>query len=113
MLVKKNPFSSKRNQKIIGYADLSKKNTEELLKSQSQLTTTRGIRQILNHHPTNSKLIWPKVERSDYLTSEDWRSNYQLLQKYNLSFDLQINPHQLKVNFFLFKKFLNINKNFN
>lgn len=82
---------------IVGYADLSKKDVDSLLKSQSELKGMRGIRQILNHHPTNPNLTWPKVERPNYLTSEDWKSGYALLEKYNFSFDLQINPHQLKV----------------
>lgn len=82
----------------VAYADLSKKNVEDLLKAHSQLKSIRGIRQILNHHPRNSSLTWPKVERADYMMSQDWKSGYQLLEKYGMNFDLQANPHQLKVN---------------
>jgi len=57
----------------------------------------RGIRQILNHHPKDKNLTWPKVLRDDYLTNDaDFRRGYALLQKFGFSFDLQVNPHQLK-----------------
>lgn len=50
-----------------------------------------GIRQILNHHPEDSSLTWPKVYSSNYLTNDSaFRHGFSLLQKYNLSFDLHV-----------------------
>jgi predicted TIM-barrel fold metal-dependent hydrolase len=51
----------------------------------------KGIRQIINHHPENPGLTWPKVHSGDYLTTDEkFRHGYSLLQKYGLSFDLQV-----------------------
>ncbi len=51
----------------------------------------KGIRQIINHHPENPGLTWPKVHSGDYLTTDEtFRRGSALLQKYGLSFDLQV-----------------------
>ncbi len=56
----------------------------------------KGIRQIINHHPENPGLTWPKVHSGDYLTTDEkFRRGYALLQKYGLSFDLQVS-HSLQ-----------------
>eukprot|EP01120_Amphizonella_sp_Union-15-10_P016910 TRINITY_DN918_c0_g1_i4.p1 TRINITY_DN918_c0_g1~~TRINITY_DN918_c0_g1_i4.p1 ORF type:complete len:238 (-),score=46.96 TRINITY_DN918_c0_g1_i4:318-1031(-) len=80
---------------IVARADLSKPNIDETLKTLSKIEGIRGIRQIMNYHPTDTTLIFPSVER-DYFKSDDWKKGYALLEKYNLSFDLQANPTQLK-----------------
>jgi len=79
---------------IVAYADLSAPNVSELLASYGNLKRLKGIRQIINHHPTDPTLTWPKVA-SEYLFSNEWKKNYALLAKHNFSFDLQLNPHQL------------------
>eukprot|EP00494_Astrolonche_serrata_P032805 UN33074 len=48
-----------------------------------------GIRHILNYEPT-----WPKTPKN-WIKDDTWKKNYQLLEKYNLNFDCQANPHQL------------------
>lgn len=54
----------------------------------------RGVRMILNHHPTNPDLTWPQVERGDFLRDPLFREGIELLGERGLSFDLQCNPHQ-------------------
>jgi predicted TIM-barrel fold metal-dependent hydrolase len=54
----------------------------------------RGVRMILNHHPTNPDLTWPQVARGDFLGSAAFGEGIALLGEQGLSFDLQCNPHQ-------------------
>ena len=52
----------------------------------------RGIRQILNHEPS-----WPRNRRrGDFLEQPAWRDGFARLEESNLSFDLQLNPHQFR-----------------
>jgi predicted TIM-barrel fold metal-dependent hydrolase len=76
---------------IVGYADFSTSNVEELLSQHCQYKNVRGIRQILNRH---DKELWNMSDR-DYLKDENWRKNFQLLETFNLSFDLQLYYHQV------------------
>eukprot|EP01120_Amphizonella_sp_Union-15-10_P016911 TRINITY_DN918_c0_g1_i5.p1 TRINITY_DN918_c0_g1~~TRINITY_DN918_c0_g1_i5.p1 ORF type:complete len:303 (-),score=65.75 TRINITY_DN918_c0_g1_i5:124-1032(-) len=80
---------------IVARADLSKPNIDETLKTLSKIEGIRGIRQIMNYHPTDTTLIFPSVER-DYFKSDDWKKGYSSLEKYNMSFDLHLNPSQYK-----------------
>jgi len=70
-------------------------NVEKLLQEYASYPAIKGIRQIVNHHPTNPKLTWPNVTE-DFLLNATWKKNFGLLSKYNFSFDLQLNPHQMK-----------------
>eukprot|EP01127_Copromyxa_protea_P011040 TRINITY_DN2743_c0_g1_i4.p1 TRINITY_DN2743_c0_g1~~TRINITY_DN2743_c0_g1_i4.p1 ORF type:complete len:230 (+),score=46.47 TRINITY_DN2743_c0_g1_i4:2-691(+) len=81
--------------KIVAYVDFSQdaEVVEELLKTYAANPLIVGIRQILNHHPTNPLITWPKVPQ-DYLQDEKWCKNFALLGKYNFTFDFQGNPHQ-------------------
>ncbi len=54
-----------------------------------------GVRMILNHHPDNPALTWPQVEHGDFLGSDSFREGLALLEKYDVSFDLSCNPHQI------------------
>jgi len=45
----------------------------------------RAIRQMLNHVEGNPALCWAA---EDFTVNESWRSNYGLLKKYDLGFDL-------------------------
>jgi len=57
----------------------------------------RGIRQILNHGGEDVSLTWPKVQSPCYLLpNSPFARGYALLQTHHLSFDLMVNPHQLK-----------------
>lgn len=83
--------------KIVAYADLSAATEEvcSVLDAYRKNPLVTGIRQIVNHHPTVPRLTWPKVH-CEYLKNEAWRRNFPLLAKYNYSFDLQLNPHQIQ-----------------
>ena len=82
---------------LVGHTDLSSLNALQLINEFSSKygRRFRGIRQILNHHPTNPSLTWPRVEHGDYMKSKEWISNFSALQMHDLSFDAQVNPHQL------------------
>lgn len=56
----------------------------------------RGVRMILNHHPTNPDLTWPQVEHDRFLRDPIFQEGIAYLGESGLSFDLQCNPHQLE-----------------
>ena len=69
---------------------LEQPDAEEVLTKLSKMPGTRGVRQILNSRPD-----WPRnTALGDLLDNPTWRDGFGLLQKFNLSFDLQLNPHQ-------------------
>jgi predicted TIM-barrel fold metal-dependent hydrolase len=75
---------------IVGYCDLSGARVEEDLEKHCQFPNFRGIRQILNRHADDMLNF---AER-DFISDDQWRRGFALLKKYELSFDLQIYPHQ-------------------
>ena len=76
---------------IVGFADLSDSGVEVVLAEHCRHPNIRGIRQILNRH--QEPLL--NVAERDYLNDETWRRNYGLLEKFGLSFDLQIYHQQM------------------
>ena len=74
-------------------ACLEADNIEETLKSLISLETPTvkvvGIRQIINFEPN-----WPR-NKENLLKNKNWISGLKLLIKFNLSFDMQINIHQI------------------
>jgi len=80
---------------VVAYAELQDPNIETLLREYAKYPAIKGIRQILNYHPTNPKITWPKVTQ-ELSQNASWKKGYALLSKYNLSFDLQLNPHQIQ-----------------
>ena len=52
----------------------------------------RGVRHILNWHPDRTYRF---TERDDYLADPAWRAGFAQLERYGLSFDLQIYPGQM------------------
>ena len=64
----------------------------------------KGIRWILNwdgelkpgETATIDRATWPRVKKSNYFIDPIFSSNFHLLEKYELLFDLQCNPTQLK-----------------
>jgi predicted TIM-barrel fold metal-dependent hydrolase len=78
-------------QGIVAYADLSKPDVEALLEAHAAHRNVRGIRQILNVH---ADPLFDYVGRH-YLHEPAWRSGFALLEKFGLSFDLQIYPSQM------------------
>lgn len=76
---------------IVAYAQLEAPGAETLLAAHCQHPSVRGIRQILNWHP-DPNLTYTPV---DLLESEAWRRGFSLLERFGLSFDLQIYPAQM------------------
>lgn len=92
---------------IVPYANLTSTDCDDLLLQYSKIPEVKGIRQILNHHPTNANLTWPNVTE-DFLKNETWKKNFGKLAQYNFSFDMQLNPHQIEDAVDLIKKHPNI-----
>jgi predicted TIM-barrel fold metal-dependent hydrolase len=78
---------------IVAHAKLDDDNIEAQLNDHSEAANMRGIRHILNWHE-NPRLTF--INRNDLLTDAKWRAGFGLLKKFNLSFDLQIYPSQMK-----------------
>ena len=77
---------------IVGAAHLEDADVEQLLASHARFPNFRGIRQMLNWHEDP---VLSFTSRSDYMTDSDWRRGFGLLEKYDLSFDLQLYPAQM------------------
>lgn len=77
---------------VVGFANLALPDVEKVLEAQASYPRVRGIRHILNWHADPSHR---HTDREDYLWAADWRRGFALLDKYGLSFDLQIYPHQM------------------
>jgi len=76
---------------LVAHADLNDPNVEALLAEHASHHNARGIRQILNWHADPYKTYTPR----DLLEDPQWSQGFELLRKYNLSFDLQIYPSQM------------------
>ena len=79
---------------IVGFADLSSDNLEEVLKRQCASSRMRGIRHMLNYHPTKPQ--YTQQKHDNFLTDPKWQAGVALLGKYNLSLELHVLPHQMK-----------------
>lgn len=92
---------------IVAYAHLARPDVKAVLDAHEAAASgrLRGIRMILNHHPTNPSLTWPQVERGDFVETPEFRAGFEELKARKLSFDLQANPHQLLACAKLFKDF--------
>ena len=78
---------------IVGFLDLTKEYAEVILKNHLSFVEFRGVRQIigfLEHRPDLS------FTKEHLLRNSRWRENFALLEKYNLSVDLQLYPEQMK-----------------
>ena len=78
---------------IVAWANLADSGVGELLEGHAGFPNTRGIRQNLNWDALRPERSF--TDRGDYLTDSSWRAGFGLLQRYDMSFDLQILPHQL------------------
>jgi predicted TIM-barrel fold metal-dependent hydrolase len=81
-------------QAIVGHADLSADNLEDVLMRHCQSKRIRGIRHMLNFH--SEKPQYSEVEHDNFLTDPKWQRGLELLEKYNLSFEIHILPRQMK-----------------
>jgi predicted TIM-barrel fold metal-dependent hydrolase len=78
-------------QGIVAYADLASPDADALLAAHAAHRNVRGIRQILNVH---ADPYYDYVGRH-FMHEPQWRRGFALLEKYRLSFDLQIYPSQM------------------
>ena len=78
-------------QGIVAYADLSSPDAEALLAAHAAHHNVRGIRQILNVHANR---YYDYVGRH-FMREPQWQRGFALLEKHQLSFDLQIYPSQM------------------
>ncbi len=76
---------------IVAYADFSKPELADTLAQHAEYANLRGIRQILSHHPDPA---YSHAEH-EFLKDHDWCKRIALLGRHDLSFDLQIYPHQV------------------
>jgi len=77
---------------IIAGIDLSTKDVEKTLAFYQAANKVTGVRHILNWHHNPRYCC---CDAPDYLQNTTWRKGFNLLAKYQLSFDMQVNPHQL------------------
>ena len=78
---------------IIAYADISRNDIQVVLERHCQFERVRGIRQILNYHD-NPALSYTE---KNLLEDDKWLTNFSLLLRFDLSFDLQIYYQQMKL----------------
>jgi predicted TIM-barrel fold metal-dependent hydrolase len=76
---------------IVAYVDLSRPDVEAQLEAHRTAPNLRGIRQILNVHPNK---VYDYVGRH-FMDDETWLAGFALLDRYALSFDLQLYPQQM------------------
>jgi len=91
---------------IIPYANLADSDISEKLKTLSSLPHVKGIRQLLNWHSTNESLRDTPIEYAR--DSEEWQSNYSLLDKYGLHYEFHGFSTQLDTAATLAKRYPNI-----
>jgi predicted TIM-barrel fold metal-dependent hydrolase len=76
----------------VAFAALDDPDVERLLAAHSEHPNVRGIRHIINWHADPKRTYTPR----NLLDDDAFARGYALLAKYNLSFDLQIYPGQMK-----------------
>lgn len=79
---------------IVAHADLLDPELEAVLQRHCAHANMRGIRQMLNHSVDTPALNF--IERGDLMQDASWRRGYAALEKFNLSFDLQVWSWQLE-----------------
>lgn len=77
---------------IVGYADMTNPNVEDLLKDHLKYSNFRGVRHQL--HYWEGDPLRCRTERPDLCLTEDFQRGISLLKKYDLHFELQGFSHQ-------------------
>ena len=77
---------------IVGKADLAAADLESVLERQCEFANFRGIRQCANWDDDPGFCL---TDRPHLMGEPAWRRGYPLLAKYGLSFDHNVNYHQL------------------
>ena len=78
---------------VVGFVDLTKEDAEVVLKNHLTFNEFRGVRQIIGLLEKRPNLSFTKEH---LLRNSSWQQNFALLDKYNLSFDMQLYPEQMK-----------------
>jgi len=89
---------SSKSYVYVGSVALESPDAANVLKQLKETPNMKGIRQITNFEPN-----WPR-NKTNLFDNEAWQKGYALLKEYDLSFDLQCNPHQFKAAAELAKK---------
>ena len=90
---------------IVAFADFSKNNVIDILDQHQEYKNTRGIRQILSYNKDEPKYSHAS---EDFMKNSTWVNNFKNLRNRELSFDIQIYPHQMEDAYQLAKKFNDI-----
>jgi predicted TIM-barrel fold metal-dependent hydrolase len=85
------PASNGMPNGIVAYCNLADPDALRILEGHAQYPNLRGIRHILNHHPDP---VLTFTDR-DFLKDSAWLDNFALLQRFDLSFDLQLYEPQM------------------
>jgi len=90
---------------IVCNVDLADANAEAALKAQKQFPNLRGVRQMLYW---DSPTVRQAVARPDYCNAPEFRRGFALLEKHELSFELQVYAGQAAYAAELVKAFPNV-----
>ena len=78
---------------IVAFADLAEPGVEAVLERHSRYPNVRGIRFMVNF--IEGEPLYCMTGRGDWLRDAQWRRGYALLERYRLSFDLQVYWQQM------------------
>ena len=90
---------------IVCNVDLAAPDAEAALKAQKQFPNLRGVRQMLYWDPSPVRQGAPRI---DFCNDANFRRGFALLEKYDLTFELQIYTPQAKYAVDLVKAFPNV-----
>ena len=90
---------------IVFQVDLADPDVETKLKAQKQFANVRGVRQMLYW---DTDPVRQSVPRPDFCNDPDFRRGFALLEKYDLSFELQVYAAQAPYAVELIKAFPNV-----
>jgi predicted TIM-barrel fold metal-dependent hydrolase len=78
---------------IVAFADLADPGVEAVLERHCEHANVRGIRFMVNY--IKGDPLYCMTSRGDWLRDPQWRQGYALLERYQLSFDLQVYHQQM------------------
>jgi predicted TIM-barrel fold metal-dependent hydrolase len=90
---------------IVAQVDLASPDIEQTLKAYKRFPNVRGVRQMLYW---DSDPVRQSVPRPDYCSAAEFRRGFALLEKYDLSFELQVYSPQADYAAGLIKAFPNV-----
>ena len=87
---------------LVAKVDLTAADAQGQIEKHAGYECVRGVRDILNWH---SDPVYTHRDRNDLMSDPAWLSGFSALEKYGLSFDLQVFPAQLNQAALLMDKF--------